>query len=155
MNFKNFVTKQLANAGVSKEHRIPIFQQSEDLFRQSVTHKSFDQTQFSDVNEVNKVLKSHGIKLKSIEEIKKFGNNERMEFRGDRYLKGVHGRILADKYPELTEGDLTFAFQKLISEKVYGNEAARLGFFEFLLTSPAVMEQAIHWKNGDIDKVNM
>jgi len=154
-NFKEFILQQLATAGVAKEHRIPIFRGHEELFRQAVTHKSFDPSQFKDLKEVNEALKNHDITVESIDEIKRYGNNERMEFRGDRYLKGVHGRVLSDKYPQLSEGDLTFAFQKVIGEKVYGNEAARLGFFDFLLTSPAVMEQAIHWKKGEIKKVNM
>jgi len=155
MNFQNFIVKQLANAGVAKEHRIKIFLGHEDLFRQAVTHKSFEPSQFKDVQEANSALKKHGIQVKTIEELERFDNNERLEFRGDRYLKGVHGRILSDKFPQLSEGDLTFAFQKLIGEKVYGNDAARLGFFDYLLTSPAVKEQAIHWERGDIEKVNM
>lgn len=155
MSFQNFIVKQLAHAGVSKEHRIPIYEGHEELFRQAVTHKSFEPSQFNDIKEVNKMLKPHKIKVKTVEEIERFDDNEKLEFRGDRYLKGVHGRVLSDKYPELSEGGLTFAFQKLIGEKVYGKEGERLGFFNFLLTSPAVMEQAIHWKNGDIDKVNM
>lgn len=155
MNFQNFITKQLAEAGVAKEHRLPIYQGHEELFRQAVTHKSFDTSQFETVEQVNQALKNHNITVKTVEEIERFDNNEKLEFRGDRYLKGIHGRVLSDKYPELSEGDLTFAFQKIISEKIYGNEAARLGFFDFILVSPAVMEQAIHWKNGEITKVNM
>jgi len=155
MSFQNFVLTQLEKAGVAKEHRLPIYEKYVDLFRQAMTHKSFEFSQFKEVNEVNSALKAHGITVKSIEEVGQFKNNEKLEFKGDRYLKGVHGRILADKYPQLSEGDLTFAFQKLISEKVYSNEAAHLNFFDYIITSPAVMEQAIYWKNGQLEKVDM
>jgi len=85
----------------------------------------------------------------------RFDNNERMEFKGDRYLKGVHGRVLSDKYPELDQETLTWAFQQLIKEKTYAEEAERLGFFDYILMSDDVKTQALHWKKGEIEKVDM
>lgn len=158
MSFQNFILKQLKLAGVAKEHRLPIYKNNKDIFVKAFIHKSFQKEEFNNINQVNNILKPYDITINTLNDMDNFGNNELFEFNGDIYLKAVHGKILADSYPHLitkAQGDLTFAFQKLISERIYAKEAERLGFFQFLLTSNIVKEQAIHWKNEDIKKVDM
>jgi len=155
MKFQNFVVKQLEHAGVAEEHRLPIYKANEDLFRKAFTHHSFTKSEFADVKDANRVLKNHGVRIQTLDEMTRFENYEKLEFKGDRDLKSVHGRLLANRYPELDQGQLTFAFQELIKEKVYALESERLGFFEQILMSDAVREQAKHWKAEDMEKVNM
>jgi len=157
MSFEDFIIHHLELAGVSKEHRKPIFLENKEKFIRAFTHKSFNPYDFKNIYAINRILLPYGIKVADSSELAKFPSYETMEFKGDLYLKTVHGKILADRYPvsgAMDQQRLTFAFQRLISEKVYSNEAERLGFFQYILMSDKVQQQALLWKEGKIDQLD-
>lgn len=60
-------------------------------------------------------------------------SNERLEFYGDAILGFLAARWLVEKYPEATEGELTFRRQALVSGEACARSARRLGFNELVV----------------------
>jgi ribonuclease-3 len=85
---------------------------SEDLFTTAFTHRSY--------------LNEHPSY--------KFPSNERLEFLGDAVLQLLSSEYLYENYPN-PEGDLTNFRSALVCTESLGEEAARLGFGDFLLLS--------------------
>jgi ribonuclease-3 len=61
------------------------------------------------------------------------GSNERLEFFGDALLGFAAARWLMEKYPEASEGELTFRRQALVSGEACAKTARRLGFNELVV----------------------
>lgn len=155
--FQQFIVGQLKQAGVSEEHRLPIFLKSKEKFIQAFTHRSFNPQDFKNLYAINQILLPYDIKVTDPSQLSVYEHYDTMEFKGDLYLKTVHGKILADRYPlsaKMDQQRLTFAFQKLISEDSYSSEAERMGLFQFILMSDVIQQQAIYWKEGKLEQLD-
>jgi dsRNA-specific ribonuclease len=155
--FQQFIVDQLKQAGVSEEHRLPIFLKSKEKFIQAFTHRSFNPQDFKNVYAINRILIPYDIKVTDSKQLSTYQHYDTMEFKGDLYLKTVHGKILADRYPlsaKMDQQRLTFAFQKLIAEDSYSAEAERMGLFQFILMSDVIQQQAIFWKEGKLEQLD-
>jgi ribonuclease-3 len=84
---------------------------NEELLRQAFTHSSY-------VNE---------------HRIKSFEDNERLEFLGDAVLELTVSQYLFEKYPTMSEGDLTKLRAAIVCEPSLVNFAHELAFGEFIL----------------------
>ena len=62
-------------------------------------------------------------------------SNERLEFLGDAILSFVAGELLFDRFPELTEGDLTRLRATLVRRETLAGFAASLGLGRYLYLS--------------------
>ena len=60
-------------------------------------------------------------------------SNERLEFYGDAILGFAASRWLMEKYPDASEGELTFRRQALVSGEACAKTARRLGFQELVV----------------------
>ncbi len=64
---------------------------------------------------------------------KNFEDNERLEFFGDAVLKLIVSEYLMDNYPKYSEGELSKLRAFVVSEKVLGNVANKLGLKKYIL----------------------
>lgn len=86
---------------------------NQDLLKTALTHRSY-------LNENPKWEYAH---------------NERLEFLGDAVLELVITEYLFNTYPEKPEGELTSLRASLVNANMLGDEAANLGFNNFVLLS--------------------
>jgi ribonuclease-3 len=76
-------------------------------------------------------------------------SNERLEFFGDALLGFVAARWLMERYPDASEGELTFRRQALISGEACAKTARRLSFNELVVLGHG-MEQSGGAENATI-----
>ena len=95
------------------EEKMNIVFKDKNLLKQAFTHRSY----------INENPRS-GLK-----------HNERMEFLGDAVLELVVSDYLFKKYPDKTEGDLTYYRSALVNSVVLAESARNLGMNDFLLLS--------------------
>ena len=75
-----------------------------ELYRNSLTHKSFIKKEFYDKN--MEEIKRHKQKMGNVLELQD-ESNERLEFLGDTIIKAVIAEYLFERYPKKDEGFMT------------------------------------------------
>jgi len=95
------------------EENIGIIFNNKELLKVALTHRSF-------INENRDVNRPH---------------NERLEFLGDAVLELITTRFLFDKYPDVTEGDLTSYRTGLVNTYTLARVAQDLNVNNFLYLS--------------------
>jgi ribonuclease III len=89
------------------KNKLPLFKTPE-LFNQALTHRSY-----ANENPNEK-------------------NNERLEFLGDAVLGFLVGKLLYDRYPEMSEAQLTRLRSALVNEKQLAELAQKLGIGQLI-----------------------
>lgn len=148
--FKDFVFGQMKAAGLKKSTWEPIYKVGFPYFQQAFTHESFKGSAFHDIHELRSMQFSME-ELQTITSLKELDNMpsyEQLEFTGDKQINVCIAQHLTEKYPGLPAGNLTFSFQKLASEKYLARFGKKQGFFEHILLSPALYNQAILFRDG-------
>uniref|UniRef100_A0A6C0JUW5 RNase III domain-containing protein n=1 Tax=viral metagenome TaxID=1070528 RepID=A0A6C0JUW5_9ZZZZ len=148
--FKDFIFGQMKMAGLKKSTWEPIYKLGFPFFQQAFTHESFRSSSFKDIHEFRSMQFSME-ELQSVanlNEIDSLPSYEQLEFTGDKQINVCIAQHLTEKYPGLPAGNLTFSFQKLASEKYLARFGKKQGFFEHILLSPALFNQAILFRDG-------
>jgi dsRNA-specific ribonuclease len=147
--FKDFVFGQMKLAGLKKSTWEPIYQLGFPYFRQAFTHETFKSTAFQDIHEFRSMQFSmEELQNISLKELDTLPSYEQLEFTGDKQINVCIAQHLTEKYPGLPAGNLTFSFQKLASEKYLARFGKKQGFFDHILLSPALFNQAILFRDG-------
>jgi dsRNA-specific ribonuclease len=154
--FKTFILNQFKQAGLAKFCREEIYEIGFPLFREAFTHKSFRPDAFTDIHHfrAQQFTMDELASLSSLGEISDFKNYNQLEFLGDKQLNTCIAGLLLEKYPNLSDRNLTFSFQIVSAEKYLGNYAKENGFFEHILMSPYYFSQAILWRDGQQEQVD-
>ena len=103
-----------------------------ELYRNSLTHKSFIKKEFYDKN-MNDILK-HKEKMGKVLELRD-ESNERLEFFGDTIIKAVISEYLYERYPDQDEGFMTKLKTKIENRESLALWARTLGLDEFVIIS--------------------
>lgn len=75
-------------------------------------------------------------------------DNERLEFLGDSVLSIVISHLLIDRFPELTEGDLSKIRSNLVNEFQLAGIAKKIKLGEFIRLGKGEMQSNGHEKNS-------
>ena len=67
-------------------------------------------------------------------------HNERLEFLGDGLINFVVGQLLYERYPEATEGDLTYMRQSLVRAESLARIAERLALDDAVILGESVLK---------------
>lgn len=155
--FKTFILNQFKRAGLARHVREEIYNLGFTFFQTAFTHKSFRPDAFSDIHHfrAQQFTMEELAPISSLEELASFRNYNQLEFLGDKQLNTCIAGLLLEKYPNLSDRNLTFTFQIVSAEKYLGNYAEENGFFDHILMSPYYFSQAILWRDGLQEQVDM
>lgn len=103
-----------------------------ELYRNSLTHKSFIKKEFYDKN--MEEIKKHKQKMGNVLELQD-ESNERLEFLGDTIIKAVISEYLFERYPEKDEGFMTKLKTKIENRESLAVWAKVIGLDEFVIIS--------------------
>lgn len=157
MSFEHFILEQMKEAGLAERVRKPIYDIGFNYFKQAFTHSSFRSNNFNDIHQLRSMQFSME-ELESVYDIRSidyFPNYEQLEFLGDKQVNTCICHHLIKLYPKLPAGNLTFSFQKLASEKYLSKFGEKRNFFNHILVSPQIYNQAILWKDGRQNEINI
>ena len=101
-----------------------------ELYRNSLTHKSFIKKEFYDKN-MDEILK-YKEKMGNVLELRD-ESNERLEFLGDTVIKAVISEYLFERYPDQDEGFMTKLKTKIENRESLAIWAKVLGLDEFVI----------------------
>ena len=103
-----------------------------ELYRQSLTHKSYIKKEFYDKNMDE--IKKHKSKMHNVLELRD-KSNERLEYFGDTVIKTVIAEYLFDRYPDQDEGFMTKLKTKIENRESLANWAREMGLYKFVIIS--------------------
>jgi dsRNA-specific ribonuclease len=156
MSFKDFIFSNLKMAGLAERTYEEIYRLGFEDFRTSFTHKSFRSYNFKDIHELRaQQFSMEELTVSSLKEIDSMKEYNQLEFLGDKQLNTCLAKLLLDEYPDLPDGNLTFAFQKISSERYLSEFAKQHDFFNHILMSPFYYQQAVLWKEGRQEAVDV
>ena len=151
--FKDFIFTQMKRAGLKRAVREPIYKIGFPNFLEAFTHESFRSRNFKSLSEIKTTMEE--LNIRSLSDIDKLPEYNRLEFAGDKSLNLCITNLLLTRFPTMADGTLTFAFQKIVAEKVLYKEAEGELFFPHILVSPAIYQQAVLWKNNEMNKIDV
>lgn len=156
LSFEDFILEQMKEAGLSKKVRKPIYDIGYKYFKQAFTHSSFRSINFQDIHEFRALqFPYEDLQIENLSEIDKLPNYEQLEFLGDKQINTCISHHIIKRYPNLPVGNLTFSFQKLASEKYLSKFGENRNFFEYILISPTIYKQAILWREGKQNEIDI
>lgn len=154
--FKDFIFANLKKAGLAKSTHEEIYQIGLPYFIEAFTHSSFKSANFKNIHEYrSQQFTIDQVQIFNLKEIDGMNDYNQLEFLGDKQLNTCLANILMTRWPSLRDAHLTFAFQKITSEKYLSRYAEQNGFFEHILMSPEYYKNAVLWKENKQDQVNI
>lgn len=155
MSFKDFIFREMKEAGLAKHTWEGIYEKGFIFFREAFTHKSFRSANFTDIHELRSMqFTMEEIQDIQLQDIDKYKDYNQLEFIGDKQINVCITKHLLDEFPNLPAGNLTFSFQKLSSETYLARFATKKGFFDHILMSPFIYRQAVLWRDGKQTQVD-
>lgn len=112
-----------------------------ELLHVALTHKSY----------TKKLEANDELNAKSDDEVKKFANNERLEFLGDAVLELASSIYLFKKFENLSEGELTKTRATIVCGSTLTKLATNLGFGEALLLDYGEFQQGGRKRNSNLE----
>jgi dsRNA-specific ribonuclease len=103
-----------------------------ELYRQSLTHKSYIKKEFYNKN-MTEILKYKN-QMPNVLELRD-ESNERLEFFGDTVIKAVISEYLFERYPKEDEGFMTKLKTKIENREALAHWARIMGLDEFIIIS--------------------
>lgn len=156
MSFKDFIFSNLKMAGLAERTHEEIYKLGFEDFKTAFTHKSFRSQNFQDLHQLRaQQFTMEELTFSSLKEIDSFKEYDQLEFLGDKQLNTCLAKLLLDDYPDLPASNLTFAFQKISSERYLSEFAKQHDFFNHILMSPFYYQQAVLWKEGRQEQVDI
>lgn len=156
MSFKDFILSNLKLADIAPAVREEIYRIGFEDFKTAFTHKSFRSYNFKDIHELRaQQFTMDELTFSSLKDLDSFKNYDQLEFLGDKQLNVCLSELLLEDYPNLPAQHLTFAFQKISSEQYLSRFAKEHNFFPHILMSPFYYQQAIYWRDGQQEKIDI
>ena len=129
-NRKNKLINDSDIKKIMSKFNIEIEIENIDLYRQSLTHKSYIKKEYYS-NYSDKIKK---YKTDDILELRD-NSNERLEFLGDTIIKAIVSHYLFERYPDEDEGFMTKLKTKIEDKNSLANFAKLIGIDEFIIIS--------------------
>jgi len=129
-NKKNKLINDSDIKNILSKFNIEINIQNIELYRQSLTHKSYIKKEYYN-NYSDKIIK---YKTDDILELRD-NSNERLEFLGDTIIKAIVSHYLFERYPEEDEGFMTKLKTKIEDKNSLAKFAKLIGIDDFVIIS--------------------